>query len=202
MNNAIRLSPGDSTKLANLGIIYHSNDGQDQALVFYKKALNLNPGLAWVYNKMAYIYYLRRDYGKAAKSALLGRELGDPDQPLLDALQLSVGKEMPETADVKQTEEHLRQIVVPSVQQAEEIQGLLNTGSDFSQLAAQNSLPQYSLNGGYVGPLKVQDPAGEIMENVRELPMFATSRVFKTAQGFHLYQKFPVAPELLTFEGN
>ena len=193
MRIAVQLRPNDATKYSTLGIIFHANNESDKAIVQYIYAARLNPGLEWLYYNMAVIYIQQNKFEKAWKCAKLAKVLGHPEESALTELR-KIAPEAEGNWQPPSDNPHLRQIVVPTEEQAEDILKHLRRGENFGKLAAGYSLEANGVNGGYIGPLSTEQelPAGLI-----ELPILTHSQPFKTASGFHIYQKIPVAAELL-----
>jgi len=92
---------------------------------------------------------------------------------------------------------HLRQIVVSSPSKAEKILHALQNGGDFMMLAANNSPPEYSLNGGYLGPVDSLQLTNTIADKIEALAPFAFCPVVQDNDKYKIFQKLQVDPELL-----
>ncbi len=197
MQIAIQKDPEDALKHATLGTIYHANQDSKNALNQYIKSVNLNPGIGWIYNNIAFIYLQKQQYNIARQSAKQAEVFGYPDNDLLAELQKrGPQNDSPEGLTAK-TEKHIRQIVVATRKEAEKTLKLLQAGEDFSQTASQKSLAPHYRNGGYIGLLKDQQMNAEIEAILKNLPPFIPSPIIKTAEGFHIFQTFIVGQTLL-----
>ncbi|MCF6289927.1 MAG: tetratricopeptide repeat protein [Desulfobacterales bacterium] len=198
MRIAIQLRPTDAAKYATLGIIHQANQEPDKALTQYIYAARLNPGLDWLFYNMAAIYLDRQDLGRAWKCATIAQALGYPDETIIKELK----KLAPELKKVWQPDidqAGLRRIVVKTRQQADRVRTRLAGGENFSQLADKVSIVPRPVNGGYIGPAT---EAPEFIANaIADLPLLELSPVISRENRYHLYQKIPLAKELLEIPG-
>ena len=87
---------------------------------------------------------------------------------------------------------HLRQIVVPTFELAEQLQKAIINGSDFGELALANSLRPYGANGGYLGHIAQSDLSPKVAKALTDLPTLKPSKIVASTKGYHIFQKIPV----------
>ena len=198
MRIAIQLRPTDASKYATLGIIHQANQEPDKALTQYIYAARLNPGLDWLFYNMAVIYVEQKNFSRAWKCATIAQALGYPDETVIKELQ-KLSPKLKDTWQPDLDQAGLRRIVVETRTEADRIRTLLAGGENFSQLADKISIVPRPVNGGYIGPAAA---APEFVAKViAELPLLALSPVISRENGEHIYQKIPMAKELLKFPG-
>ncbi len=196
MRIAIQLRPTDADKYATLGIIYHANNESAKAIAQYVYAARLNPGLDWLFYNMAVIHVELKQYARAWQSARIAQALGYKDQAIFSELKKIAPDE--DTWRIEQAEIHLRQIIVARESDAHEIRSILQKNRNFPELADQASLAPKPVNGGYIGPMATA-PA-QLAESITHLPLLEISPVVAREDGYHIFQKIPVAADLLQLQ--
>lgn len=80
-------------------------------------------------------------------------------------------------------------ILVKTEQEAKEIKGLLNGGSDFAELAKERSKGPNAAKGGDLGIINKGDLLPELDNALRELKPGEISNVLKSELGFHILKR-------------
>lgn len=197
MEKAIILSPDDAMKHSTLGIIFHADNQLQRALEQYIRSVRLNPGFGETYYNIAVIYRELDQLTFAYIAGLQAQDLGYAGSSQLLLELQKIDPNLPNFTQNKNISVHLRHIVTPSVDKAEYVLGRLKEAGDFSQLAAEFSLPPFNLNGGYIGPFSPYELMPEIAEKLIPLDPLTFSQVLETSSGFHIFQKFMVYDDLL-----
>ena len=197
LQRSINLSPGQAEKHATLGLIYHADQKISAALVEYRTAARINPGVGWIYPDMADILIQQKDYSVAWKAVRQAELLGHAKERISIRLAMLAPDAESSLQDAPHTDLHLRQLVLPSRQVAENALKELQGGRDFNQLAKNLSVKQFRRNGGYSGLYQPRLLTHQFKAALKDLPPLAFSPIVETAAGFHILQKFPFFDELL-----
>jgi len=195
---AIKQQPGRADMFATLGMIFQTKKNSQKALIAYQKAAKINPGLGWIYPDMALLFIEQKNYDLAKKAVQQAERLGHDKERIrswLDSLAPTFNNRPQQNQPLQI---HLRQLVLPTREEAEKALIRLRSGEDFNRLAKNISAKRYRVNGGYFGHFQPELLAPPFDARVKNIPQLEFSTIIETAAGFHILQKFPFPPELLS----
>ena len=99
--------------------------------------------------------------------------------------------------DYRQTEYHVRYIVLPTLKGAQQVRTLLLAKRDFAQLAAANSLDKGTAsNGGDLGYLTADSLGPILAPVVAALPLNMPSQPVKTTHGYNIVEVLAVLKDV------
>ena len=166
------------------GFYYSQQDSVDRAIAAYQRMGELLPDEVEPFNNMAFLHVSAQRYSEALKYYKMAKErvqdpyLAQAIQGNIEAVRAIVAGKM-----------RARYILVKTEASAVGVIDQLAKGSDFAQLAQQNSIAPNAQDGGDLGFFGPGELMAEFEEAVLQLEVGQLSEIVEVPMGFMIIQR-------------
>lgn len=191
LEKAVEIFPESDLMHLELGILYLAKSRLEASRKQLLLALELNPGSAASYYYLAECLFRSQAFDHAWRAARMAIVLGHPGEEVLRKLRAVSVEPVSSLWHQSDNEYHIRQILVESREEAENIIERLRRGELFEDVAGVESIGTNTDQGGYAGRFQSSELHPEIIEAITMTGVLGDPVIVKSGEQFQIVQRLP-----------